>query len=161
MSKNTTKRAVVTTVAALAIAGGLLLYNTTGAQADSETGSDTFISALATRFNLNADEVSSFFQEQREARQAERETERSKKLEQAVTDGVITAEQKAALEAQHETMKAEMEANRESGEKPSEEDRESRREAMETWAEEQGIDLEALHEYMRPEDGGQHRRGPR
>lgn len=145
--------------AALALAGGIMLYS--GQQASADEGSnprDTMIQALVERFGLNQTEVETFFEEQHAARQAEREATHEANLDAAVTAGVITESQKDALVAKHAEMQVERETARENGEKPDKSEREEHRAEMEAWATEQGIDLEALHEFMQSQnpEGGRH-----
>ena len=119
---------------------------------------DSLVKKLAEKFNVSETDVETIFEEHRTEQQAERKQEIEANLNKALSDGVITEDQKNLLIAKQEERRAEMEANREerqnSQERPSAEDREARREKMETereefekWAEEQGIDLDKLKEY--------------
>ncbi|MFH1896024.1 MAG: hypothetical protein ABH814_00925 [bacterium] len=69
---------------------------------------------------------------QTQARQHQEE-----RLQEAVTAGVITNEQADALQAKREEMRTQ-----------HEQERQAHKQEMQTWAEQNGIDLNALHEYM-------------
>jgi len=79
-----------------------------------------------------ATEAVDVFDEACEERQQERQTQMEAKLDEAVGDGVITAEQKQALLDKRAEMQQE---------------REQKREETKTWREESGIDFEALAPY--------------
>jgi len=91
-----------------------------------------FTQRIAEKFGLNEDEVDGFMQEMHEQHRQEMEIAREEKLNQAVSDGVITDEQRQALEEKW----AEQFAKREQD-----------REEMQAWFEEQGIDHDALMKY--------------
>lgn len=108
------------------------------------------VERIANKFNLNQDEVQAVVdeahEEQRTKMQTQRLTELTEKLDQLVTDGKITKAQKqliltkhAELQAQHEDRKDEM-ANLTAEERKNK--FETERTALETWAKENGIDME-------------------
>ncbi len=139
--------AVVAAVAATGFAG-IAGMQAVSAQADNTTGSPAgsaasgpaaLIQKLAEKFNLNQDEVKAVFDEERQSRETERETERSERLQQAVDDGDITAEQKAAIEAKQKELKAAMDTERQ---------------ALESWAIDNDIDAKYLM-MSGPRGGGQ------
>ncbi len=108
---------------------------------------------LATKFNLNKDDVSSELSSYRQERDAARESEMKQKLEESlqkkVDEGKLTSEQKTALLSKLEELHKKHQEARESGSEKSEEDRKTEREAerseLESWASEQGIsDLEDI-----------------
>jgi gas vesicle protein len=119
MNKNLLLAGVVTTVAA----GSLLSLGI--ASADSNSG-DSLIDKIATKFSLNRDEVEAVFEENRAEKQAERAADFSENLQEKVDSGDITAEQKTLIE----TKFAELQTARE-----------TEREALEQWAEDNGIDM--------------------
>lgn len=106
------------------------------------------ISRLAEKFNLNVDDVQAVFDAVREERHQEMQNRmqggREERLNQAVTDGVITEEQKTAIQEKQQQMFEEGES-----------EREQHREEMEAWFTEQGIDPEALMQYGGLGFGGQ------
>lgn len=117
---------------------GLAMLLGAGALTASAVSADdaTFpplVERLAERFNLNQDEVQSFFEEQKEEHHRLMMQNKEEKLNQAVSDGVLTEEQKQALLDRWEEMKAH---------------REEHHQEMQQWFEEQGIDPEKLHTYL-------------
>lgn len=96
---------------------------------------------IANRFGLNKDEVEAVFEEERTQRQEEMRTRQEERLTKAVSDGKITEEQKQAIV----TKRAELQENRQQMTNLSDEERvqrmEEHRQEMETWAEENGIDM--------------------
>lgn len=95
------------------------------------------VARLAERFNLNEDDVEAVFDAVREERREEVQAEREDKLSQAVADGVITEEQKEAILAKKQEMRSEYQ-----------EKKEQHKQEMQAWFGEQGIDHEALREYV-------------
>jgi len=118
------------------LAGSTVLATT--AKADDLDNRPPFIQKLAERFNLNQDEVDSFFQEQRQQHQQQMQEQKEQKLQQAVDDGVITAAQKEAITAKHQEKMG---------------NRQENRQEMQQWFEDQGIDHQALFSYMKPDKG--------
>lgn len=106
---------------------GVGVLGISAARAGNSTSS--FVEGFAERFNLNQDEVQTFFTEKKEDRLQLKMQSKEDSLNQAVTDGVITEEQKQALLQKREEMKNHHEEHREE---------------MQTFFEEQGIDPEAL-----------------
>lgn len=98
------------------------------ASAQGENGQDSIATKIAQKFNLNKDDVQKVFDEQREAHQADRKAEMKAKLDQAVKDGKITADQEAKLIAKLDEMKA----NRPDFKSMTDAEREAARTAMET-----------------------------
>ena len=98
--------------------------------AATTNNSDSLITKIAQKFNLKEDDVEAVVDEHRTEMMTQRQTERkaqlAERLQTAVDDGKLTAEQKTALEAKIAEHDAE---------------RQTEREQMRTWAEEQGIDL--------------------
>jgi hypothetical protein len=101
-------------------------------KAGDETTYPPIVQKLIDRFNLNEDEVKDVFDEAREERRQIWEQNREQRLDQAVEDGVITAEQKQALLEKYAEMQTE---------------KQQHKEEMHEWFEEQGIDHEALMQY--------------
>lgn len=83
----------------LAVAAVSALAVGAGSMASAQGGnSDTLVDKIATKFNLNKDDVQAVVDEDRSARQAERLADVSKDLQDAVDAGKITAEQKTLIE---------------------------------------------------------------
>lgn len=79
-------------VTALTIGAGSM------AMAENGNNNGTLADKIATKFNLNKDDVQAVFNEDRQAKQAERTAEMSTKLQAAVDSGKLTADQKTLLE---------------------------------------------------------------
>jgi hypothetical protein len=110
-------------VVSLGIAG---LAGLSTASAAQNNGTDSPIDRLASRFNLNKDDVRAVVEEEREERRADRQAEISGYLQDKVDSGEITAEQKTAIEARLQELQSAREAEKES---------------LQNWADEQGVDL--------------------
>lgn len=95
-----------------------------------------FVQRLTERFGLDANEVQTFMEEERETMHAERRQELETRLNAAVQEGKLTEEQKSTILAKMEEMHAtrgEMQNNFRQG-----------NDALRTWAESEGIDLQDL-----------------
>ncbi len=128
---------------------------------EADRGPGRMIERLAERFGLDQDDVQSFFDEERQTRQEERQAEYETRLSDAVSAGELTEEQKQLILAKHEEMRTQMENERGNRGEESREEREAHREEMESrraeleaWAEENGIDMK----YFGGQDG---KGGPR
>lgn len=118
----------------LAIAGAVGILGLGGASAASalsgtSSSSDSLVDRLVEKFNLNKTEVQAVFDEEQKARTAERTAEQSERLQDAVDDGDITAEQKTKIEAKLKELQAA---------------RETERTALEKWATDNKIDTQYL-----------------
>lgn len=113
-------------------AGGY--FGVSAARADDlNRPTDALVSKIAERFDLNESDVEAVFEAVHEERMQEMHNSHEEKLSQAVEDGVLTEEQKFALQ---EKMQEHIGV------------RQQNREEMQAWFEEQGIDEIKLHEYM-------------
>lgn len=116
--------------------------------ASNTDGQDGLVNKIATKFNVNKDDVQKVFDEDRAAHEAEHEKEISDRLQKLVDAGTITADQKTAIEAKLKELKANREAERESMKNLTEEERKAKMDAkrteLENWAKEQGLDLSKL-----------------
>ena len=126
------KKKILLSIVGLAalVATGLLA--TKAVRADDAVNYPPFVERLVERFNLNESDVQTFFDEQRVEHHQAMLQNREERLNQAVSDGVITEAQKEALTNKWEEMQQE---------------RQLHREEMQKWFEEQGIDTEVLREY--------------
>ena len=126
------KKVLITTLGlATLIAVGVI--GTSITKAEEEGYKLPIVTRIAENFDLEEDEVQAVFDAARDERHQMMQQGKEEKLNQAVSDGVITQEQREALQNKWEEMKAEKRQYR--GE-------------MEVWMEEQGIDNDALREYM-------------
>lgn len=140
----------------LLIAGavtGIGLATATGigiaSAATNQNGSDRLVDKLATRFNLNKDEVNQVFEEEQAERQAEMQQTIEERLTQAVAEGKLTEEQKQKVLAKQAELRAEMEKSfREGLEGKTKEERiqlmQQRHEELQKWASDNGIPLRYL-----------------
>lgn len=132
---NVNKKLLIPTLG-LAAAVGLGALGVRAVKADDTASYPPFIQRLAERFGLNEDEVKTFFDEQKQEKLELMQQAKEDRLNQAVEDGVITEEQKEALQNRWEEMWQERQ-----------QEKEQHREEMEAWFEEQGIDREAFMQY--------------
>jgi len=116
---------------------------------------NSIIDKIATKFNLNRNDVAPVFEEDRAEHEAEHQQQVEDRLTQAVADGKITEAQKAKILAKLK----EIQTNREAwkGKTPEERHKAMKElhDSLQKWADENGISLEYLHMGM----GGPH--GPR
>ncbi len=142
--KKTLITAGVTSGVALASFVGVAGATTT----TSTSGPDSLIEKIATKFNLNKDEVKAVFDEEHTARQAEMKTKNEEHLQQLVTDGKITVDQKAKIIAKQAELQTKREANRDAMKDKTDEERKAAMEAerteLEQWAKDNGIDMQYL-----------------
>jgi 23S rRNA pseudoU1915 N3-methylase RlmH len=101
----------------LVVAGALAAVSLAGITglgvASAETnGSSSLIDKLATKFNLKKEDVQAVFDEEKSARQAERQEEFSERLQDKVDSGDITAEQKSLIENKIKELQTVREAER-------------------------------------------------
>lgn len=138
---------------------GVVGIESTFAQEDD--GRSSIIEKIASTFNLSEDEVQNVFDEHREERQAERQAEKEAKLDELVSEGKLTEDQKNLIIAKMEERRAEKQENREEFQNMSREERREAKEThkaeMEAWFEENGIDQDLLKEVFGKE--GKHRGG--
>jgi competence protein ComGC len=107
------------------------------ARADDTALTNPFISKLAEKFGISEDEVEAVFESVRDERHEQMHNMHQNNLNQAVTDGVITEDQLDALQEKHQQMWEERSR-----------ERLQHFEEMQGWFDEQGIDHEALMDYM-------------
>jgi len=94
------------------------------AQGHNSDGS--LVDKVASKFNLNKQDVQAVFDEERQAHQQEQKANKSADLQSKVDDGTITADQKAAIEKKLEEMHT---------------SREQSKTALEDWAKQNNIDV--------------------
>ena len=109
---------------------------------------DTFAQSLATKFNLNKDDVSKFLDEQKTAR----ETEMKTKVADALKTAGFTDAQITALQAKQDERRTAHEAwetahpNATQAEEKAQ--RDSEKTTFKAWAKDQGIDLTKVHDTL-------------
>lgn len=153
------KRLIVPILAVVAASTIAVGAATVSAQTADESGYPSIVSKIAERFSLNQDEVQSVFDEERAERHADMQQKFEDRLTEAVSNGDLTEEQKQAILQKHEELQADREANFENFKDMTPEERraamQSRHTELETWANENGIDMQYLMPF-----GGEGR-GPR
>ena len=98
------KKIAATTAVFLGVSGaGLLASQAVFAQGSS--GQDNLIDKLATKFDLNKDEVKQVFDEEHAIREEKRAEKLSQYLQTKVDDGTITESQKSMVESKLEELK--------------------------------------------------------
>lgn len=151
ISKRTLIASAAVAAVGLAGIGGVGLAS---AATDSSSNGTTIVDKIATKFNINKDEVQAVFDEERNERHAEMQQERQERLAQAVKDGKLTQEQADHITAAFKEIEALMGNGR-----PDEQSDETRTQirakmdALHTWAQENDIDMPDLV-------FGVHHRGP-
>lgn len=134
------------------MAGVVIGGATLGTIGVSAQSSDTSVAdRIADRFSLSSDEVQAEFDAIREEKMEAHEAEHAERIAGFVEDGTLTQEQADALEARREEMKAAREElkNSDLSREEMKAQMQEAKEEFKAWAEEQGIDLEAI----RPEKG--------
>lgn len=142
-------------MAGLATAG---IANAETSSSSSDNPMSSLVDKIASTFNLDKSKVQEAFDSERTERETQHEQQRAEKLQALVDAGTITKAQKTAIETKLKEMKAERETNKDSLKDLSEDERKAKmdekREALDTWAEEQGIDLSKLHGVFGGPGGG-------
>lgn len=101
--------------------------------ATTSPNSNTLVDKIAQKFNLKKTDVQAVFDESRQERQKNHQVQMSNNLDKAVTDGVITSEQKQKiLDKQAQNQK----------------DRQSKKDEMTKWFSDNGIDQAKLKDYQ-------------
>jgi hypothetical protein len=147
---NINKKKMLFPVMALAVlAGGLLTVGSAFAQ-DSVNPHDSIVQKIADKFGLSKDEVQKVFDEERTERQAEMQAKNTERLDQLVKDGKITEEQRTLIINKQKELQAQKQVNKGGFKDKNPEEiktqMETQRTTLETWAKENGINME----YFRP-----------
>lgn len=131
----------------------------TGAVVNAESGSSAsgpmsgLVDKLASTFNLDKTKVQEVLDQQRSEMEKNREAKATERLQALVDKGTITSAQKTAIEAKLKEMKQDREQNKEEFKNMTAEERKSamdeKRTELESWADEQGIDLNELKGILR------------
>lgn len=126
---------------------GFITYSSSIVLADDQTNYPPFVQTLADKLDVEETAVEDAFDEIRADQFAQRQQLYEDQLDKAVEAGVITEEQMNALMSKHEDMVFQ-----------EQQERKQHREEMQAWIAEQGIDQEALQQYMGM-PGGHHHMG--
>ncbi len=144
-----------TMVAAAALTLGLMAGGVGLTQAASTSTTNPMsglVTAIATKFNLNASEVEQVFQEQHAQMEARHTQEYKEYLAQAVKDGKLSQDQADKILAKRQELETEREANRTAMEGKTDEERKAYMEEhrtehkaeLEQWAKDNNIPTEYL-----------------
>lgn len=117
---------VAAAVTAIGVTG---VMGANAVSAQSTTSNDSLIDKIASKFNVNKDDVKAVFDEDKAAREAEHQAEISDRLQTAVDKGNLTAEQKTLIENKL---------------KEVHDAREAKRTELDAWAQQNGIDVKYL-----------------
>lgn len=147
------KKLIAAAVASLGIAT-VVGVGTVGAQ--TQTG-QTLADKIATKFNVNKNDVQQVIDQDHEDHRTQMEQKYETRLQQAVTAGKLTTEQKDKLIAKHKELESSRQADRESFKNKTEAERKAAMDAkkaeLEKWAKDNNVPIE----YLMPGRAG---RGP-
>lgn len=131
MKKALVAAGIVTAVGVASISG-LGMANAATDNSNGNGPMSGLIDAIATKFNLDKDEVQTVFNEQRTVMEAEREQDAKDTVAQLVTDGKLTQAQADAINAKRAELEVQREAERSSGDAKTPEERKATREVHRT-----------------------------
>lgn len=142
-------RNIILPAIALALGGGILLAGTQVSAIGYGPGNNTLITKLAQAFGKSEDEVQAVFNQLHEDQMAEHQQQVNTKLDDAVAQGTITEAQKQLILAKQEELRADKQADLENWQNLTPEERrtqmQAHREEMQTWANDNGINLSLLN----------------
>lgn len=154
--ENNMKNKIILPAAILLIAGAAFFGTTAYAQGN-QNGQRDMVQELAQKLGLDESKVQTAFDEIRSEHQEEMQAQFTDRLNQAVSEGKLTEDQKNLIIQKHEELSSQRESERDQVQEMTREERrdfmQERRQEMQQWAEANGIDLQYL---MGPEGG----RGP-
>ncbi|MEI8073015.1 MAG: hypothetical protein WCH00_02925 [Candidatus Saccharibacteria bacterium] len=145
-------------VAAVASVGIASVIGIGAASAHGINGS-SLADKIATKFNLNKSDVQQVIDQSKQDNQAQMEANYEQKLQDAVSSGKLTAEQKDKLIAKHKQLIAANQTNRQDlkGKTPAERksSMDAKKAELTQWAKDNNVPIE----YLNPGLGGGHGRG--
>lgn len=140
----TMKQYITVSVIAIAVVGAGL-FGVSHVSAQDADSHDTLVQKIAQKFNLNQEEVKAVFDEHRTERVKIKHEKMDERLNQLVSEGEITEEQKVLIQNKLNEQHAKLKANMESLKDVSREERreafQKEHEALRAWAMENNIDL--------------------
>ena len=154
-----TKSLIVASVLGTIGAGGLATAGIASAATTPSTDPmSSLVDKIASTFNLDKTKVQQVFDTQRATREADREKQQATELQAMVDNGTITAAQKTAIEAKIAELKKSREADITTKKNLTDAERKAKmdekRTELESWAQEQGIDLTKLKGILGGGPGG-------
>lgn len=133
------RKTLITVAAVTALAlGGIASMGSVLAATD-ERKPDSLVSRLAERFNLKESDVQAVFDEEKQARQADRQQKLEERLNKAVEDGKLTSGQKDKLLAKLDELQAEREELRGLSREERKAKLQQKKEELKAWANENDI----------------------
>jgi hypothetical protein len=129
----------------LLVAGGILYTSTQISAHGFGFGNETMIQKLAAAFGKSEDEVKAVLDDVKADHQAEMQSQFENRLDEAVANGDLTEEQKQLILAKHEEIQSEKESWNDKQNLSKEEwieIKQNHHSELESWAEENGIDLQ-------------------
>jgi hydroxylamine reductase (hybrid-cluster protein) len=138
----------IITLGALTAVGAIGILSTPTVSALSPP-QDNLAERIATKFNLTLDEVKKVFNEEHQAREQAHQKKLEEKLQKKVDDKTITEEQKTKLLAKLSELREKRQNDKANNSaKPDHAEMKQKREAerseLQTWAKENGIDLQSV-----------------
>ena len=138
-------KVIIPTITLSLLAASIISVKTAQAFMGGDGNYSSMAQKIAQRFGLDQSEVETLFQEERDARQAQRQADFEQRLNQALADGQITAEQKQLILEKHTQLQSQRQAQAENWQELEPEERkelmETHRQELQNWAEENGIDI--------------------
>jgi hypothetical protein len=116
--------------------------------ASADDFSNPVVERLAERFDLNEDEVQAVFDAVRDEKHAEMQVLFEERLDELVSDGTLTEEQKQAFLDKRDEMRSGKGEYRDLSHEERMAVKEANRVEMQVWAEENGIDLSVLKQEL-------------
>lgn len=144
-SKQTKKKALVatgvTTAVGLASIGGALSITAMSASAENtkDIVKTSLADKIAERFNLNKDDVQKVIDENKQEYAANRHQKLEERLNKAVEQGKITAEQKTAIINKHQEVRDYMESIKDTPQGEKRELMKAKLDELKKWAEDNGL----------------------
>ncbi len=114
-----------------------VMATTASAQSNN---SSSIVDKLASKFNLNKDDVQKVFDEERATHKADREKSFTDRLANLVKDGKLTQAQADKITAKHSEMKSQMESMKNKTKEERHKSMDQKRSELQKWAKDNGID---------------------
>lgn len=136
---------VLGTVAVFGLGVGVpLAVSTIGAEAESSKPQDSLVDKIATKFNLNKDEVKKVFDEERGNRQANREEHFKERLNNLVATNKLTEDQANQVEAKHNEITQLRDQLKDKTKEERKAALDQKRDEIKQWAKDNGIDEQVM-----------------
>ena len=130
------------------VAAGSFGVAQVSAASETPTSQTSIVDKLASTFNLDKSKVQAVFDEQHKTHQADRQAKYEERLDKAVADGKLTADQKTKILAKHNELKTQMETAMKDNADATKEERRAAMTKLHTeakeWAEANDIDAKWL-----------------